>query len=315
MLEAQWASQCGGGGCVRTHRPVSPKKMAPTQGTIYSEIYTLSVNSLRKNSPFPCCFDVGPYNGVQITNLELWKVLAPPKSANQWVDGRSAKETARAWLESFPQAIPAEITRAVENHPDFGPILQWHAEPEARLRFDNFPGEPRNSDVAVYCKDARGPYLIAVEAKADEPFGETVEKTFGAALERKLSNPRSNGITRIERLATGLLGPRHKGEPATPKLRYQLLTACAGALCEAKRHDCDRTIMLVQEFMSDKTDDLKHQRNFEDLKSMIERLSHSEYPKADMTSIWGPFLVPGDPLISDAPKLYIGKVTRNLRRK
>lgn len=41
--------------------PVSPKKMAPTQRAIYSEIHTLSVNLLRKNSFSPGHFNVGPY--------------------------------------------------------------------------------------------------------------------------------------------------------------------------------------------------------------------------------------------------------------
>ena len=34
--------------------------------------------------------------GRTITTLEEWCEIAPPKSAGQWVDGRSAKEIARA---------------------------------------------------------------------------------------------------------------------------------------------------------------------------------------------------------------------------
>jgi hypothetical protein len=56
------------------------------------------------------------------------------------------------------------------------------------------------------------PYAVAVEAKADEPFSETVSDTLAAALERYLENDRSNGVA-VQGLAQALLGPRKPGEP------------------------------------------------------------------------------------------------------
>jgi hypothetical protein len=67
--------------------------------------------------------------------------------------------------------MPPEVWAALATHPNFGPVLSWEAEPEARLRFDSFAGEPRNSDLVVHAEDASGPYVLAIEAKADETYG------------------------------------------------------------------------------------------------------------------------------------------------
>jgi hypothetical protein len=136
-------------------------------------------------------------NQIPITSLSDWELRAGPKSADQWVDGRSAKEAARAWLAGNGVCLPPEVQALLADHPDFGPVSSWSAEPEAKLRFDAFPGETRNSDILVHANDGHGPYLIAVEAKADEPFSETVADTLAAALERVLKSGQSKGIVRF----------------------------------------------------------------------------------------------------------------------
>ena len=252
-------------------------------------------------------------NGVALDSLEAWEARAGPKSPDQWVDGRSAKETARAWLEAGAGNLPREVASVLEAHPDFGPLEIWEAEPEAKLPFDKFPGEPRNCDLVIFGQDRMGSVLIAVEAKADEPFSETIGDTLAAALERKLKSSASNGIARVEHLASALFGPRRKGEPSLKKIRYQLLTACAGALCEAQRRDCNRALMLVQEFVTTKTNDRKHVQNATDLNTFIKRISHGSVEALRAGEIVGPFEVPGMPLLSESPLLFVGKVSRNLR--
>lgn len=252
-------------------------------------------------------------NGIEITSLEAWFIHAGPKSPTQWVEGRSAKEAARAWLEGNGSQLPSEVRSALVAHDDFGPVLSWRAEPEARLRFDKFRGEPRNSDLAVHAQDAHGSYLIAVEAKADEPFGETVAEALAAAEVRFLKNNRSNGLARIQQLSSAILGPQRPEDPPFEELRYQLLTACAGALCEAERHGYGRALMLVQEFVTDKTKDEKHVRNANDLDAFLNRLSHGEDLGHESSEIEGPFQVPGTPLLETGVALYVGKVRRFLR--
>src|ERR1035438_4541749 len=107
-------------------------------------------------------------SNVELSTLEAWEHHAGPKSADQWVDGRSAKEAARAWLEPGLGNLPMEVVCALGGHASFGSVVRWEAEPEVRLRFDGFAGEPRNTDLLVLAEDAQGPYLIAVGAKRSE---------------------------------------------------------------------------------------------------------------------------------------------------
>jgi hypothetical protein len=252
---------------------------------------------------------------IELTSLEDWARLAGPKSPDQWVDDRSAKEVARAWLEGNGVTLPAEVSSPLIAHPAFGPVLSWDAEPEARLPFDNFPGETRNTDLSVHAQDAHGKYLIAVEAKADEPFSDTVGKTLENALERSLQNPRSNGVSRIQALAQALIGARTAGDPWIMDLRYQLFTACAGALCEADRRGYNRALFLVHEFVTDRTLDENHRNNAADLDLFVHRLSQGAVKSIASGAIEGPFIVPGAPLLSSPGMLFIGKVCRDSRRE
>jgi hypothetical protein len=254
-------------------------------------------------------------NGILILTLEDWEKHAGPKSKIHWKDGRSAKESARAWLEVSNPVLPAEIARTLATNPAFGLVQKWDAEPEAKLCFDAFSGEPRNSDVLVHATDTYGVFLIGAEAKADESFGESVADALAAAVERHVDNPNSNGVARIHQLAAAMLGSREKGEPPLKHIRYQLLTACAGVLCEAERQRSDRAILLIHEFVTDKTKDAKHSSNQRDLNRFVARLSHGKVTDMDVDNLYGPFEVPGNPLLSSPVKLFIGKARRVLRKQ
>jgi hypothetical protein len=251
--------------------------------------------------------------GIKISSLDDWAARAGPKSRDQWVDGRSAKEVARAWLDGGGCELPPEVGNALANNPTFGPVESWVAEPEAKLRFDDFAGEPRNSDLVVYARDSRGPYLIAVEAKADEPFGESVADALASSLERILENERSKALLRIQQLAQALLGTRQQGDPPIKHLRYQLLTACAGAICEAERRQYSRAVVLIHEFVSNKTSDERHAANSAALDAFVSRLTHGVVSHVGDGGIQGPFAVPNAMLFAGTVGLFVGKVSRNLR--
>jgi len=57
-------------------------------------------------------------------------------------------ETAKCWLAARP-ALPPEVSAVLASHPAFGIVSEWEAELEARLSFDDLPGEPRNADLAA----------------------------------------------------------------------------------------------------------------------------------------------------------------------
>lgn len=247
--------------------------------------------------------------GKPIRNLETWYRLAGPKREGQWKDGRSAKESAKAWLEHTPACVPSEITQALRAHRDFGRILpDWEAEPEARVPFDSFGGEPSNLDVLITAEDEEGPLVIAVEAKADEPFGNTVETTLSQARKRKAENSASRGVDRVENLAAAILGVPVDRLAEAGELRYQLLTASAAALAEAQRRAARRAVLIIHEFVTGQTSDSSHLDNAKDLNAFVSRLSGTVTTLCEGT-VQGPFELPGHPLT----QFYIGKAVRNLR--
>jgi hypothetical protein len=249
-----------------------------------------------------------------IRSLDEWEDLAGPVRGNQWREGRSAMEAARSWLEAPGGELPAEVAQVLLSSPHFGKVEAWDAEPEARLSFDSIRGNTRNTDLAVNVWDVSGHYFLAVEAKADESFCDTIAKKIEKARRTKGQKPRSKLVTRIENLTAAILSSDPYSQ-AVGKLRYQLLTACAGAVAEAERRGCQRAVVLVQEFITDETDGGKLKRNASDLNYFLELLLARAGQAGMLTGpLRGPFQLPGHPLFRpDHVQLYIGKATKDLR--
>jgi hypothetical protein len=246
-------------------------------------------------------------NGHDILSLDDWRRLAPPKRDYQWKDNFSAKETARVWLAASPR-LPPEIETLLEGHSAFGRPELWSAEPEARIRFDAFPGEPRNTDLLVLAKDLHGNYVIAVEAKAQEPFGATLAGQRKAAKERKRQNRRSKGELRIEQLEGAIIGAREDDRTSVDSLRYQLLTATAGALRAAIDQHCLRAILLIQELIPAVKKVARLAANAADLDAFVALLTRGVITKVVYGRLEGPIRVPASSLFPAVPDLYIGKV-------
>ncbi len=252
--------------------------------------------------------------GHELRTLDQWREYGGPKRANQWRGGRSAKEVARAWLNARPN-LPDEVMEVLtSNGSMFHPVGPWTATPEVCLALDGFKGSTRNTDMLVHLNSLQGAYLVAVEAKADEPFGETVADALAAAVDRGLTSAKSNGVKRIEQLAAALLSPRSvKPDSEVPRiglLRYQLLTAIGGLLYEASKARHSRAVFLVHEFHTFATREVKHQANAQDLEQFVTRLTRGACIKVESGKLYGPFRVPGAPNWHSVPDLYIGKALR-----
>ncbi len=248
-------------------------------------------------------------NSESITSLSDWRRLGKPKSESHWVPERSAFEAAREWLDVTSPALPPGLQDLLKSNAAFGDVHSWNAEPEVQIRIDDFRGEPRNCDVLVRGTDTFGDFVIAVEAKADEPFGEKVGDAFAAALERLVANPSSKGVERIASIAHALFGARIGGAPKIADLRYQLLTATAGAL--AASAGGGRTVMLVQEFITGKTHPDKHAENANDLDAFVNRLTRGAVPKCEPGKLYGPIELTRShegEAPSATPQLFVGKI-------
>ena len=250
---------------------------------------------------------------VQIQTLDVWKACAGPKKSEHWQDHRSAKEGARAWLGVTSPELPPGLAELLMSHADFDRVTGWTAEPEAKIRFDSFAGEPRNTDLLVLANDSFGVFVISVEAKGHETFGPTIIQAISTAKKYKNENPRSNGLARIEQLCVAICGTSPQTDPHVGKLRYQLLTAAAGALHAATVSGCKRAVLLVHEFKTKLTSDRRHSENAADLKAFVRRLSNES--EVDLERLNGPLLVPGTPLFKTPPDLYIGKIVCDIRSR
>lgn len=237
-------------------------------------------------------------NGHLLTSIDEWRQFASPKLDNHWKDGRSAKENARVWIAATPHLQP-DVARALENCPDIGPLRCWSAEPEARIPIDRFRGEQPNIDLLLVAEDDRGPMVVAIEAKADEPFGDMLADRRRRAEAILASNPRSKALARVDELIDrfGL----DFQQSHVPQLRYQLLTATAAALEEAKRRSSKQAMLIVHEFVTPLTDQGKRERNSSDLNHFLSA-AFGYGRQLTPGGVAGPFR------IESALSLYVGKV-------
>lgn len=247
-------------------------------------------------------------NGNMISSIEDWKRFAPPKREDQWVEGRSAFELARAWCGSGIIEMPKELREILESREETSGLEVDVIIPEHRIIFDANGGEPRNADLAFVGSTANSTVAVTVEAKADEKFGNTVMETLSSSLERLMRNPHSRGVKRVEDLIRSLLAVRRKGQEEVGYLRYQLLTALAGTLAYATTQRASVAVMIVHEFVTKKTSPKKRKQNESDYYAFLERIGGEHITPDKISHLLGPFKIPGVPLFENPVPLLVGKV-------
>jgi hypothetical protein len=260
-----------------------------------------------------------------ITCLADWQQHAGPKTADQWREGRSAFELAYAWCGTGAPAMPEQVLKLLESRSETRGMVVRDALPEHQIRFDSHGGEPRNADLAFTGMTSTSKIAVTVEAKADEPFGDTVSRTIEKALERSIGNPRSRGVRRVEDLVRALVPAYEDGLPRVESLRYQLLTATAGTLAYAALEEATFGVLLVHEFRTRKTNDTYHARNADDYRLFLRRLSAARAtpstPSADsdghdgdgVNALTGPFTFPASPAFAGIG-LFVGKISTDRRQ-
>lgn len=234
----------------------------------------------------------------KIRSLCEWYDRCPPKAKlKHWKDGRSAKETAKHWLHTIPQP--------------FKDLLKTHqlkyilCSPEYESRFDSFRNG-RNHDLLLLAKnkDSKN-VVVSIESKADESFGDTVSNTLAAAEKELIKKPTSKALDRINELRIALFGEENENQL---DLRYQLLTAVAGTIAEAKKHGATSAYFLVQTFVSDEINLKKHNDNQTDLNSFLGVFTKGTDVKIENNEVLGPFrIIANNKYLSSEIDLWIGK--------
>lgn len=184
---------------------------------------------------------------VEIDSVDSWFLHAPPeKGRDQWKDGYSAKEQAKAWTRAGTPAVPEEWWAAVSELA--GSTDEIHGRPEHQTKLDDY-SRKRQHDLFA-CLRYRGTMTAAVgvEAKACEGFD-------GLVGDRASAKAPSNKRARCNLLAQALFGravfDKTTGEVLDPTLAghgYQLWTAAVGTIIEAQARGLDEAILVVHQF-------------------------------------------------------------------
>ena len=244
-------------------------------------------------------------SGHEIRSVDDWLKYAPPKMGErQWKDGRSAKELARSWFRK-ESACPPEELRLILERTFRAEITFVEAKPECIIELDNFQGEHRNCDLVVLCKAGTQLIAINIEAKADEPFGDTV----GDYYDQK-ANSQSNVPARIKQLSLALFG--RTPDEAIRKLRYQLLHAAAATLIEATASGAELGLFLVHEFWSKNLNENKLTRNNTDWENFVHTFPELATARFEKSRILGPVSVAGGGRVPTIIPLYLGKLVTEL---
>jgi DNA-binding XRE family transcriptional regulator len=177
---------------------------------------------------------------VPASGLSSWQArLADPEK--HWQRTFSAFETAVSWEKASrsPRGLPTEMTKVLDETSELRGAELLFAIPEHKVAL---PGGQRASQTDVWAL-LRGPTTaqisMAVEGKADESFGETVDVWSKDASAGKTERLRH--VREVLQLPDSI--------PAG--IRYQLLHRTASALMEARRFGAQHAVMMVQAFRPD----------------------------------------------------------------
>jgi hypothetical protein len=254
-------------------------------------------------------------DGDPISTIDDWMKHGGPKSPRHWKPDRSAYELAADWIERGAEDRIVELVSLLDEV-DGVELLGGVAE--KKTFFDGYSG-PRNHDLLIRAQSAQGPITLGIEAKADEPFDLPLWRYREEGLKESANTKKLDRIDHLVALwfATRLTADR--AEPALITIGYQLFSALAGLLADAKLDGSSLAVLVVYEFRTALTDDAEHEHNARVYEAFIERLLGSDHGRrqtADGTGwITEPADIRGDgKKMPSATKVALAKVERDLRQ-
>jgi hypothetical protein len=216
-------------------------------------------------------------------------------------------ELARAWFRTGRLGAPRELRAALDADACLASLQFTDGDAE---KVTSLPesGEGRNHDLLLRGTLNNGPVIVAIEAKADEPFGNgvTVLRYWTKAIARRAAGESTGIPQRIEALLEIVSGTRtHPASSPWQDVPYQLLAAVAGLHIEATRESATTSaVLIVHEFRSDALDRQKLEANRKAFDRLISVLL-GETVATTPGRIYGPVLV-------NACRFWVGKVTSNV---
>jgi len=176
-----------------------------------------------------------------------------------WVPGKSAWETAYAWVGSGQPAIPPEFTLLLNSHDMTRETIFERGVVECKTPL-RYRGGPRNHDVAVWGRKEGRRCFIGVESKANDGFGATVQDQLDGANDIRRKGKNTNQDMRADWLSRILIGYgllQGNDHNEVRDLPYQVLAGVAGTMFAAKASQCALAVFVVHQFRTEFTDDQK----------------------------------------------------------
>lgn len=192
----------------------------------------------------------------------------------------------RDWVKSFESSSKDEIGRSALSLAEFcsratieeefnallQPVFQKEnfilhtAQPEKSSRFDNYRKQ-RIHDLAIYGQTDSGKSIfVGVEAKVNETYNYNLSQIYDKAKKEQLNGKSTMIPQRIEEL----IEKYFPSLSTRSSVRYQILYAIAGTLCE----QCNYNILLFLTFKTCKYKKTAAQRNKKDLMDVLNSIKH-----------------------------------------
>jgi len=202
-------------------------------------------------------------NGQAIRSFGDWLPLAhPPDAAGEWEDFRSAKELARAYFRTGSPSIPEEMAVLLNSRPETQGFQIGTAVAGKSIVAYTHTAKKRYSDLLLYGQRDQEKIVIAIEAVADQPFGDTIEDALMQGVNP--DNPRPSLIHDLSRAVFG-----RAIDSQLHRLRYQLLHGLVATIVEAGNQHASFAVFVVHEFLSLPLDFDGVMRNHDDLIDFI----------------------------------------------
>jgi hypothetical protein len=175
------------------------------------------------------------------TNLFAGKPLGTPHDARayladpirHWRPHHSALELAHSWIGS--NGIPHDVATVLATCPTYSGCRLIEGFFEREVPLDSY-GRPSQTDLLALVALQHGYGVIAVEAKAREPFGPLV------------SDWKKDGSANKEARLQSLCAHLNVIPAKVAHLNYQLLHRTVSGLLEAQRYGVREALVLVQSF-------------------------------------------------------------------
>ena len=212
-----------------------------------------------------------------LDSIEKWKdaFCKIDGDSSHWKTGRSAQSLAE-WVLSGEacKTITSELNTLTEFKDDHVRCFD-RAVIECPCPFDSYPS-PRQQDMGIWGRTESGKiFFIGVEAKVDEPFGQTLREAIASAKKDARDHPASHRETRIRELSNwfGIATTDDCIRGEEGNFRYQLFHFAKGT---ADVPDVDFRIMLLVTFQTDMSDPKKVKDNIDDWNRFLKRFFVSD---------------------------------------